>query len=348
MHKLLLFILALLMGAGTCNRQKEMKFQWTPQETGLNASARGVYAVDKQTVWLVNSKGAYARTIDGGSTWENGLIAGVDTLDFRDVFAIDGQTALAMSAGNGASSRIYQTTDGGKSWNLQLQNEHPKAFFDAFAFWDNQNGILISDPIGDKPHLLLTADGGKTWSPIPPKRLPDIKKEEYGFAASGTCITVVGNSNVWLATGGMSARVFHSADRGQTWKVYPTPMTSGVSSKGIFSVDFADAQNGVIVGGDYQKADLAEKNVAFTKDGGKTWQLAEKADSVGYQSCVQFVGQNTYIATGSNSSNYSIDGGRTWQRLSSEGCHAIALSPDKTRAWLVGGKGRVFKLKMEN
>jgi len=345
MNKLLLFTLAILLSASTCNNKKSMdSIKLTIQETGLTASARGIYSVDSKTVWVVNSKGGYARTIDGGSTWKNGLIAGVDTLDFRDVFALDGQTALAMSAGSGASSRIYQTTDGGKSWNLQLQNEHPKAFFDAFAFWDTQNGILISDPIGDKPHLLLTADGGKTWKPIPPDRLPAIQKEEYCFAASGTCIAVRGENDVWLATGGMASRIFHSADRGQTWKVYNTPMISGASAKGIFSVDFADAKNGVIVGGDYSKPEIAEKNVAVTTDGGKTWRLAEQADSVGYQSCVQFLGKQSYLATGTDGTNYSTDGGNTWQQLDKNGYHAIALDPKRQTAWLVGGKGKVAKV----
>ena len=330
--------------ASTCKKEKPIKFIFSEQETGLNASARGIYAVDEQTVWLVNSKGAYARTIDGGETWQSDLIAGVDTLDFRDVFAVDGETALAMSAGTGASSRIYKTTDGGKSWALQFQNTEPKAFFDAFDFWDEQNGILISDPIGNKPYLLLTADGGTTWTAIDSTRLPAIQKGEYGFAASGTCIAVEGEQNVWLATGGSVARVFYSGDRGATWTVFDTPMTSAAEAKGIFSVAFADAQNGVVVGGDYSKPELAQKNVAFTADGGRSWSLAEQADSVGYQSCVQFLGKKTYLATGTNGTNYSLDGGKSWQNASPKGFHAIALPPSRKVAWLVGAKGKMMKV----
>lgn len=80
--------------------------------------------------------------------------------------------------------------------------------------------------------------------------------------------------NLWFATGGRAARVFHSADRGQTWQVFDTPILHGPDSAGIFSISFRDALHGVIAGGDYKHHNADGPNLAFTDDGGKTWTLS--------------------------------------------------------------------------
>ena len=81
--------------------------------------------------------------------------------------------------------------------------------------------------------------------------------------------------NIWFATGGKLARVFHSPDRGKTWQVFDTPIIHGPDSAGIFSIAFRDAQHGVIAGGDYKKPREDGPNLAFTNDGGQTWTLSD-------------------------------------------------------------------------
>ncbi len=81
--------------------------------------------------------------------------------------------------------------------------------------------------------------------------------------------------NIWFATGGRAARVFHSPDRGQTWQVFDTPMLHGPDSAGIFSIVFRDPTHGVIAGGDYKHPSQDGPNLAFTNDGGKTWTLSQ-------------------------------------------------------------------------
>jgi photosystem II stability/assembly factor-like uncharacterized protein len=80
--------------------------------------------------------------------------------------------------------------------------------------------------------------------------------------------------NIWFATGGRAARVFHSSDRGQTWQVFETPIIHGPDSAGIFSIAFRDPTHGVIAGGDYKHPNDDGPNLAFTNDGGKTWNLS--------------------------------------------------------------------------
>jgi photosystem II stability/assembly factor-like uncharacterized protein len=81
--------------------------------------------------------------------------------------------------------------------------------------------------------------------------------------------------NIWFATGGRAARVFHSPDRGRTWQVFDTPLTHGPASAGIFSIAFRDANHGGIAGGDYKHPDQDGPNLAFTNDAGKTWTLSQ-------------------------------------------------------------------------
>src|SRR5205085_804549 len=126
---------------------------------------------------------------------------------------------------------------------------------------------------------------------------------EAAFAASGTCLTVQGTDNAWIATGGgVTARVFRSTDRGRTWTVAETPIHSGdKGAAGIFSIAFTDARNGIVVGGNYSQPRTAFANVALTRDGGLTWRVPVGSTPPGYLSAVAYVpGTNarTLVAVG--------------------------------------------------
>jgi photosystem II stability/assembly factor-like uncharacterized protein len=202
-------------------------------------------------------------------------------LDFRAVVAFSGEEAFLMSAGPGELSRIYHTTDAGRHWELQFKNANPKGFFDSMTFWDTKHGVLVGDPIPDESGKLkfeiLRTDDGQNWRAIPAAQMPVAMEGEGAFAASNTSVAIVpsaSDSNIWFATGGKVARVFHSADRGETWKVHETPMAHGVDSTGIFSIAFRDASHGVIAGGDYKRPKEDGPNLAFTEDAGETWTLS--------------------------------------------------------------------------
>ena len=254
-------------------------------------SLRGVSAVSRQIAWASGTHGRYLRTIDGGQTWTPGQVPHANTLDFRAVAALSADEAFLMSAGPGDQSRIYHTNDGGQLWDLQFTNSNPKGFFDSMAFWDSKHGIVLGDPILDekgKLHFeLLETDDGESWRVLSPSQLPEAVEGEGAFAASNSCIAILKpaqfgagsasgalDPNIWFATGGKAARVFHSPDHGKTWEVFNTPILHGAESAGVFSIAFRDAQHGVIAGGDDKRPDEDGPNLAFTEDGGKTWSLS--------------------------------------------------------------------------
>lgn len=242
---------------------------------------RGVYTVSRQVAWASGTHGTYLRTIDGGRTWTPGQVPDAAALDFRAVVAFSGEEAFLMSAGPGEQSRIYHTGDAGRHWELQFTNTNPKGFFDAMAFWDSKHGVVVGDPIPDESGKLkfevLRTDDGQNWRATPTAQMPDAMEGEGAFAASNTSVAILASAsdnNVWFATGGKVARVFHSADRGESWKVYETPVAHGVDLAGIFSIAFRDENHGVIAGGNYKRPKADGPNLAFTEDGGQTWTLS--------------------------------------------------------------------------
>lgn len=251
------------------------------QLSNTKEDLRGVSAVSRQVAWASGTHGTYLRTTDGGRTWTAAQVPDAATLDFRGVVAFSTEEAFLMSAGPGEQSRIYHTSDGGKSWQLEYTEKNPKGFLDSIAFWDDKHGVAVGDPVADESGKLkfevLMTDDGQNWSAIPGSRLPEAMEGEGAFAASNTCVAVIpsaSDSNIWFATGGKAARVFHSGDRGKSWEAVETPIIRGKDSTGMFSIAFRDAMNGVIAGGDYKRPNDDGPNLAFTEDGGKTWKLS--------------------------------------------------------------------------
>ena len=203
----------------------------TPQTSGTTNRLQAISPVNEWVVWASGVNGTYARTLNGGRTWEVGVVPGAETLQFRDVEGISAREAYLMAAGSGTDSRIYKTRDGGRTWTLQFQNEDPNAFYDCFAFWTPNRGITFSDAVNGRFPVIATRDG-RTWQDIG-DRLPAAQAGEAGFAASGTCTAVQGGQRAWIATGGAEkARILATTDGGRSWNSYDTPIVQGTPSSG--------------------------------------------------------------------------------------------------------------------
>ena len=312
--------------------------QWIRQNVNTTASLRGLSVVNEKIVWASGTGGTVIRTIDGGKSWNVIIVPGAEKLDFRDIEAFDANTAYILSIGNGESSRIYKTTNGGKNWQLQFKNTNEKAFFDAIACWDNENCIAMSDPVDGK-YLFIRNYGSKDWATVPSDAIA--REGQAAFAASGTCLITVGmHHQVFLVTGGTKAEVLFSMDNGEHWDGQPTPIPTGSAGSGIFSIAMFDHQNGVIVGGNYEKPDEHTSNLAFTTDGGNTWKLGTGLS--GYRSGVTYVDRTTIIAVGTNGSDVSYDGGKTWSSLDKENYNSVQAKGILS-IWAVGPKGRVAR-----
>jgi photosystem II stability/assembly factor-like uncharacterized protein len=123
---------------------------------------------------------------------------------------------------------------------------------------------------------------------------------------------------------------------------FDSPIISGLAGSGIFSIAMVDEKNGIIVGGNYEKPDEHERNLAFTTDGGDTWKLS--TGLTGYRSGVTYVDRKTIIAVGTNGADISTDGGKTWKKVGDENLNAVQAKGPRA-VWAVGPKGLVVRMK---
>ncbi|WP_338764561.1 hypothetical protein [Massilia sp. METH4] len=315
---------------------------WQAQASGTDVELRGLSVVSPTVAWASGAKGTVLRTVDG-KTWTVLAVPGAEKLDFRDIHAVDADTAIAMSAGPGAASRVYRTHDAGATWQLAITNPDPRGFWDALAFWDARRGILFGDPVDGRFQVRVTNDGGATWQAISAEGLAALP-DEGAFAASGTCLTVAGDGDAWFATGGaQTPRVFHSRDGGRTWQAPAVPLAAGAPARGLFSVGFRDGRTGIAAGGDYKETKLAGANGARTDDGGASWTPVQLLPA-GYMSVVVPVrgAPDAFVAAGLAGSGYSVDTGKTWRPLDATPVNTVGFA-SPAAGWAVGPKGLVMK-----
>jgi photosystem II stability/assembly factor-like uncharacterized protein len=320
---------------------------WSVQTSGLDTNLRGVSAVYISNpngvltpiVWASGSNGVILRSIDAGKTWDRSDVEGGDSLDFRGIVAFDAKTAYVISIGNDGKSRVYDTIDGGATWTLRYRDSRAAFFLDAIACESRMRCVALGDPIDGKFLLLLTNDG-KHWKELPPVTLPPALPQEGAFAASSSCLALHGD-DIYFATGGPAARVFHSPDRGRTWAVAETTIASGNASSGIFSLAGEWPNNMLAVGGDYTQPKVPFRAAAYSRDRGKTWRLAEKMPG-GFRSAVAAVDAATAVAVGPTGEDISHDGGVHWEPTDSLNLNAISIL-DMHSGWAVGAHGTIAR-----
>src|SRR5580658_651177 len=322
---------------------------WTVQTSGIDTNLRGVSIAEfpdpdqapVPVVWASGSNGVILQSKDVGKTWRRLHVQDGETLDFRSIQARDAKTAYVMSSGDGEKSRIYKTTDGGAIWKLQYTDQRKEFFLDALVCDSDIECFAVGDPIDGKFVILQTKDG-QNWKQLPTDRMPAALPNEGALAASGTCLAVSNDHEIYFVTGGPAARVFHSSDAGYSWTVNSTPIVSGTASSGIFSIAVHD-KAAVIVGGDYKDPGRPYRVAAYSQDAGKTWTRAARPPG-GFRSAVAWVDGVTLAAIGPNGEDISEDGGIHWKHTDSLNLNALAVL-DISHGWAVGPKGAIAQMK---
>jgi photosystem II stability/assembly factor-like uncharacterized protein len=270
-----------------------------------------------------------------------------DTLniEFRSI-AKTSKFIYALNVANPAL--LYQITKDAKEVQLVYQENNKKVFYDSMQFWNDNDGIAVGDPIDDCLSIITTHDGGNSWSKIPNSKLPKVFDGEAHFAASNTNIVIKG-SDTWIVSGGKRSRIFHSSDKGNSWKTYETPIVQGKQMTGIFTADFYDTKNGYIAGGNYEAPNQNFENKAITNDGGKTWKLIAEKQGFGYASCVQYVPNSNgkgLVVVGASGLSYSSDGGVTWLQLLQDSSLYSIRFLDKNTA-IAAGRNKMIRIRFK-
>ncbi len=315
----------------SCNKEVDLKIN-SVESTSVyidSLSIRALQPLDENRVWFAANQGKVG-LIDG-DTPKLAIIKYSDSLlHFRSIAATK-EAVFVLSIASPAV--LYKIGfNGAEATNIEevYTETGSEVFYNSMKFWNEEEGIAIGDPMEGCLSIIITRDGGNNWEKLSCDKLPKVEKGEVAFAASNSNIAIYGE-HAWVATGGRNSRVMHSADKGKTWEVFNTPMISGKAMTGIYSIDFWDSENGIVVGGNWENKSFNEKNKAITSDGGKTWKLVATGKEPGYLSSVKYLpgSQGLEIAAvGPSGIAYSGDGGEHWKILSEEPFFAIEFVND--------------------
>lgn len=311
-------------------------------QQGKPTSIRGLSVVDDQTAWISGSKGYISITTDGGKTWNWQQVKRYEKADFRDIEAFSAKEAIIMSSGTPAL--ILKTTDGGVTWQEKYRQADSAYFLDAMDFEDKKHGYILGDPIKNKFLLLETKDGGETWAPF--KNPPDALPGEAAFAASGTCLRVDADNDIEIVTGGSQSRQLmlpgEKWSHGK-WISTSLPITHGKSSQGAFSLSGL-----IVVGGDYLNNRRTDSVASYwpADEHARKPATLPKTPPAGYQSCVEYILDNTFLSTGTPGSNITTDGGKTWSQIDGTSYNVCRKAKNGKLVLLAGDGGKIGILKL--
>ncbi|MGI9626477.1 MAG: WD40/YVTN/BNR-like repeat-containing protein [Longimicrobiales bacterium] len=326
----------------------------TELHSGSTSVLQAISPVNDQTVWVSGHEGAILRSADGGDSWLSVPSPANDSLQFRDIHAFGWESAVILSAGEGALSRIYRTDDAGLNWTTQFVMDDPRGFLDCLAFWDEDRGFAYGDSFDGRLFILVTDDGGRQWRRPPAvgtngaTQIPEASEGEGGFAASGSCAQVGPDGRGWIGTGaGAAPRLLESDDFGLTWRATPVPLASG-GSAGLFTIAMANGSPAMLLGGDLSTPDDVTPNVAMSPDGGATWRRSPTASPIPgavYGSAAPVVDGSVWVfGFAPPGAAYTRDGGAAWLPIENVSAWAAAFGPSGHRGWAVGGQGRIWRL----
>lgn len=356
-------IIILLFTVGTSSPVFSQSAPVKILEAGRKVSFRGLSVVNDKVFWVSGSNGAVARSLDGGNTLEWMTVQGYEKRDFRDIEAIDAQTAVIMAIAEPAV--LLKTKDGGKSWTKVFEDTTKGMFLDAMDLYvdsaqvKNNSGlnsknthtmIVVGDPIKGKLFVAMSIDAGDSWQLMPaPTSKDDVRlvpDTEAMFASSGTNVklTAMGNyTSALVATGGTKARLkdlsLHNFNDS-------LPIMQGATSTGANSIDvFSKTKSAVIVGGDFAKDSIGHNNCVLVSfaSGRPVYSLPETMPH-GYRSCVIYLDANNLVACGTSGIDISQDAGKNWQLISKESFHVVQKARNGKAIFMAGGGGRIAQL----
>ncbi len=310
-------------------------------------SIRALSVPSEKVVWASGSKGMVAKSVNEGNSFDWLQVKGYENRDFRAMHAWDEQEAIIVAIA--APAVILKTKDGGASWYKVYENNDTSMFLDAIRFSDQNNGVVIGDPIGETLFMLTSNNKGESWNQVSKNYFKSkLNVGEAFFASSNSNLIHVGKEVV-LVTGGLSSRLWINGE------VKDLPMIQGLNSTGANSIAISpNGNNVVIVGGDFTKDKIADKNiVAFDlflepKSDLKhltkkklIWKQKQISKPNGYKSSVEFIDNQLILTCGTSGVDISKNKGTNWETISNASYHIVKKHTNRKGAFLAGSGGRI-------
>jgi photosystem II stability/assembly factor-like uncharacterized protein len=207
------------------------------REIGRNLDISGLgrmRATSAGVAHIAGSRGALARTVDGGETWINVGVATSETV--RDSSFPTADLGFALDADGG----LFRTDNGGTSWGIldTGTSERPRAVLAPDAVV-----VLLVGPTGVRRSI----DGGDSFAAV---RDSDVRSAALSDVdRAGAAVVVFGGGKLAVST-----------NRGRTWRSMRRPSRR----RSIVSADFVSSRTGFVL--------LSDGRVFSTGDGGGHWR----------------------------------------------------------------------------
>ena len=274
---------------------------WAKQTSALTGELVGVDFVDAAHGWAINDdadEAGYAlqHTTDGGATWirqrPHAGIDGLTAVDFIDATTgwVTGQYEPNIF-GNGLDpGAVFHTTDGGATWSTYPLPKN--MLVSKLDFLDDQNGWALAQKMTSQASLALvlhTTDAGATWTKL---------SEFSGSRASA--LHFLDAQTGWVNIVGQG--IYATTDGGATWQ---READSGVTLA-IAAGDGAHVWAfglGDLLGTVDSSADTAPPSTFSSAD--DAWHRTPQNITLT---------PNDIGSAGLVGTQYSLDGGATWQQ----------------------------------
>lgn len=283
---------------------------WTQQSSGTTSSLFGVSFINDMIGTAVGEAGSnfclssyILSTIDGGTTWTPHPIPGYNIMKVSFYDKNNGIAVGGDRVGADLLTNIFITKDGGKTWT-DLVKATTGRWLNDVAFADANNGIAV----GIEGAIIATNNGGISWT-----------SQISGTRAWFQDVSCIDAKN-WIAVGNRgaivsdgeklwTAQVCRTSNGGKTWIVQSFPPTD--KAYAFTGVAFTDANNGIIVGGDWNGTKY-DALILKTSNGGLDW-IKQQINIASRLQSVYFSDINNGIAVGDNGTILKTnDGGTTW------------------------------------
>ena len=308
-------------------------------------------AVASGNIWKTTNRGTtFDPVFENYGSYSTGCLA-IDPENPNVVWVGTGENNHQRALGYGDG--VYKTIDGGKSWEnvgLKESRQIGKIVIDPrnteIVFVAAEGSVW--GPGGDRG-LYKTTDGGKTWKKVLEisentgvneialdPRNPDImyatseQRRRHTFTKIG---------------GGPESAVYKSVDAGETWD----KIMKGLPKVDIGGMCIAiSPANPELI---YLSMEAAEDKGGFFRSSnrGASWEkMSDKNTSGQYFNeifCDPKDENKIYIMN--NYSEFTVDGGKTWKRLSTKNRHvddhAMWINPENPDNFLIGGDGGIYE-----
>jgi photosystem II stability/assembly factor-like uncharacterized protein len=299
---------------------------WKKLETeAYRGKQDDIYFVNERLGWYVNGAGKIFKTTDAGATWTMQLHK--PGTYFRCIAFIDEMRGFAGNIGPGYFPGVtdevplYETTDGGTTWSAVTNIDGPpvvglcamqvlrEKFINAGNL-DTRIRIIAVGRVGGPTAMLYSDDLGKSWQQVDIHDKAAMAFDVHFFNRNEGIIAAASSTDVAKS----NAMIIATSDGGKTWtnawqSTRPFELT--------WKIAFPNRDVGYVTIQSYNSdPSIAERFVAKTTDGGKTWsEIPLVSDPKVREFGVGFLDAQTGWVGAVPHGFETKDGGATWQAV---------------------------------